>query len=201
MSPFFLFSTCKKITRVIFQLGILLNSMKRMLDVLRPQIELQFKSWGSCLPDGGNVTPGERISEITVMLRTKFRGYMQAIMDKQVENVGILSECITVLCYRFKFDILSKFIDVCKSCDNCFCIQTRLHSPTKLKKIIQDAKEGTQESDLRVRIQPLKDLLDNAIEQLHMVFETQVFIIICRGFWDRMGQVSESLVCYPRNIS
>ncbi|CAN4114847.1 unnamed protein product [Withania somnifera] len=133
------------------ELGILLNSMKRMLDVLRPQIELRFKSWGSFLPDGEHVTPGERISEITVMLRTKFRGYMQTIMDKQAEN-------------------------------------TRLHSPTKLKKIIQDAKEGTQESDLRVRIQPLKDLLDNAIEQLHMVFETQVFIIICRGFWDRMGQ-------------
>ncbi|KAK4367008.1 hypothetical protein RND71_014888 [Anisodus tanguticus] len=133
------------------ELGILLNSMKRMLDVLRPPIELQFKSWGSCLPDGGSVTPGERISEITVMLRTKFRGYMQAIMDKLAEN-------------------------------------TRLHSPTKLKKIIQDAKEGTQESDLRVRIQPLKDLLDNTIEQLHMVFETQVFIIIYRGFWDRMGQ-------------
>ncbi|XP_009601182.1 uncharacterized protein [Nicotiana tomentosiformis] len=133
------------------ELGILLNSMKRMLDVLRPQIELQFKSWGSCLPDGGHVTPGDRISEITVMLRTKFRGYMQAIMDKLVEN-------------------------------------TRLQSPTKLKKIIQDAKEGTQESDLRVRIQPLKDMLENTIEQLHMVFDTQVFIIICRGFWDRMGQ-------------
>ncbi|KAM3360547.1 putative protein isoform X1 [Capsicum galapagoense] len=138
------FAVCK-------ELGILLNSMKRMLDVLRPQIELQFKSWDSCLPDGGHVAPGERISEITVMLRTKFRGYMQAIMDKLAEN-------------------------------------TRLHSPTKLKKIIQDTKEGTQESDVRVRIQPLKDLLDNAIEQLHMVFETQVFIIICRGFWDRMGQ-------------
>lgn len=80
--------------------------MKRMLDVLRPQIELQFKSWGSCLPDGGHVTPGERISEITVMLRTKFRGYMQAIMDKLVENVGILSEHITVLCY-FSFSLTS----------------------------------------------------------------------------------------------
>ncbi|KAJ8544055.1 hypothetical protein K7X08_025673 [Anisodus acutangulus] len=133
------------------ELGILLNSMKRMLDVLRPPIELQFKSWGSCLPGGGHVTPGERISEITVMLRTKCRGYMQAIMDKLAEN-------------------------------------TRLHSPTKLKKIIQDAKEGTQESDLRVRIQPLKDLLDSTIEKLHLVLETQVFIIICRVFWDRMGQ-------------
>ncbi|XP_019177354.1 PREDICTED: uncharacterized protein LOC109172616 [Ipomoea nil] len=133
------------------ELGILLNSMKRMLDILRPQIEAQFKSWGSCLPDGSNMVPGERISEITIMLRTKFRGYMQALMDKLVEN-------------------------------------TKLQSPTKLKKIIQDAKEGIVESDLRNRMQPLKDMLENIIDQLHAVFETQVFIIICRGFWDRMGQ-------------
>lgn len=45
------------------------------------------------------------------------------------------------------------------------------------------------ESDLRNRMQPLKDMLENIIDQLHAVFETQVFIIICRGFWDRMGQV------------
>ncbi|CAH9139344.1 unnamed protein product [Cuscuta epithymum] len=133
------------------ELGILLNSMKRMLDVVRPQIEAQFKSWGSCLPDSSNVLPGERISEITIMLRTKFKSYMQALMDKLVEN-------------------------------------TKLQNTTKLKKIIQDAKEGVIESDLRSRMQPLKEMLENMIDQLHAVFETQVFIIICRGFWDRMGQ-------------
>lgn len=89
--------------------------MKRMLDVLRPQIELQFKSWGSCLPDGGHVTPGERISEITVMLRTKFRGYMQAVMDKLVENVGILLECISLVLFSFS---LKFFFVVCKSCED-----------------------------------------------------------------------------------
>ncbi|RAL45738.1 hypothetical protein DM860_009602 [Cuscuta australis] len=133
------------------ELGILLNSMKRMLDIVRPQIEAQFKSWGACLPNGGNVLAGERISEITIMLRTKFRGYMQALMDRLVEN-------------------------------------TKLQNSTKLKKIIQDAKEGIVESDLRSRMQPLKEMLENMIEQLLAVFETQVFIIICRGFWDRMGQ-------------
>ncbi|GMI89641.1 hypothetical protein like AT4G24610 [Hibiscus trionum] len=72
------------------ELGILLNSMKRMLDVLRPKIEAQFKSWGSCIPDGGNTAPGERLSEVTVMLRTKFRGYLQAVVEKLAENVSVI---------------------------------------------------------------------------------------------------------------
>lgn len=73
-----------------FQLGVLLNSMKRMLDVLRPQIESQLKSWGSCMPESGNVAPGEKLSEVTVMIRSKFRSYVQSVIDKLVENVSIL---------------------------------------------------------------------------------------------------------------
>lgn len=133
------------------ELGVLLNSMKRMLDLLRPQIESQLKQWGSCMPESGNMVPGEKLSEITVMIRSKFRAYAQAVVDKLVEN-------------------------------------TKLHSVTKLKKIIQDAKESVVESDLRQRMQPLKELLANTINQLHTVLETQVFVMICRGFWDRMGQ-------------
>lgn len=64
--------------------------MKRMLDILRPKIEAQFKSWGSCIPDGGNAVPGERLSEVTVMLRAKFRNYMQAVVEKLAENVSII---------------------------------------------------------------------------------------------------------------
>lgn len=74
---------------VVMQLGILLNSMKRMLDVLRPKVEHQLKSWGSCIPDGGNTAPGERLSEVTVMLRSKFRTYLQAVVEKLAENVSI----------------------------------------------------------------------------------------------------------------
>ncbi|KAL8472205.1 hypothetical protein ACS0TY_029429 [Phlomoides rotata] len=133
------------------ELGVLLNSMKRMLDVLRPQIESQLKSWGSCMPESGNVAPGEKLSEVTVMIRSKFRAYMQSVIDKLVEN-------------------------------------TKLHNVTKLKKIIQDAKENVIESDLRQRMHPLKELLTNTINQLNAVLETQVFVIVCRGFWDRMGQ-------------
>ncbi|KAL6575879.1 hypothetical protein OROHE_000350 [Orobanche hederae] len=133
------------------ELGVVLNSMKRMLDTLRPQIESQLKSWGSCMPESGNMVAGERLSEITVMIRSKFRAYVQAVIDKLVEN-------------------------------------TKLHSVTKLKKIIQDAKENVIESDLRRRMQPLKELLANTIDELHSILERQVFLIVCRGFWDRMGQ-------------
>lgn len=73
-----------------FQLGVLLNSMKRMLDILRPQIEAQLKFWGSCIPESGNMVPGECLSEVTVMIRSKFRAYVQAVIDKLVENVSML---------------------------------------------------------------------------------------------------------------
>lgn len=64
--------------------------MKRMLDVLRPKMEAQFRQWGSCIPEGGNVIPGERLSEVTVMLRAKFRNYLQAVVEKLIENVSII---------------------------------------------------------------------------------------------------------------
>lgn len=70
---------------------------------------------------------------------------------------------------------------------------------TKLKKIIQDAKENVIESDLRQRMQPLKEMLTNTINQLHSVLEAQVFVMVCRGFWDRMGQVELS-VCSDYRI-
>ncbi|KAK9758272.1 hypothetical protein RND81_01G219800 [Saponaria officinalis] len=133
------------------EVGILLNSVKRMLDVLRPKIETQFKAWGSCIPNIGNQIPGERLSEVTVMLRAKFRNYLQAIVEKLVEN-------------------------------------TKLQSATKIKKILQDSKESVGESDVRNRMQPLKEQLTSTISHLHSIFETHVFIAICRGYWDRIGQ-------------
>ncbi|GMJ04019.1 hypothetical protein like AT4G24610 [Hibiscus trionum] len=133
------------------ELGVLLNSMKRMLSVLHPEIESQLKLWCPCTPPGGNSIPGDRISEITVMLRADFRNHIQALVEKLAEN-------------------------------------TRIQTATKLKKIIQDSKETVVESDVRGRMQPLKDLLINMIENLHSVFEPHVFITVCRNFWDRMGQ-------------
>lgn len=133
------------------ELGVLLNSMKRILDVLRPKIEQQLRSWASCIPDGGNSSPGERLSEVAVMLRSKFRNYLQSVVEKLAEN-------------------------------------TKLQGSTKLKKILQDSKDAAVESDIRSRMQPLKDQLVNSINHLHSIFETHVFIACCRGYWDKMGQ-------------
>ncbi|CAN6253199.1 unnamed protein product [Urochloa humidicola] len=133
-------------------LGILLNTLKRLLDVLRPRIESHLKSWSSCIPNGGNSAAiGEKLSEVTVTLRAKFRNYMQAVVEKLAEN-------------------------------------TRMQNTTKLKKIIQDSKELVIESDIRSRMQALKDQLVEAINHVHKVSEVHVFVAICRGFWDRMGQ-------------
>ncbi|KAL1201250.1 hypothetical protein V5N11_031031 [Cardamine amara subsp. amara] len=134
------------------ELGILLNSMKRMLDVLRPNIEAKFKAWSSCIPDGGNAAPGDRLSEVTVMLRAKFRSYLQAVVEKLVEN-------------------------------------SKLQKATMLKKILQESKESVGESDIRSKMNNLKDQLTNTVNHLHSVCETHVFIALCRGYWDRMGQI------------
>ncbi|XP_052197461.1 uncharacterized protein LOC127804619 isoform X2 [Diospyros lotus] len=133
------------------ELAILLNSLKCMIDVLQPKIEAQVRSWGACMAESGNAVAGEYLSEVTVMMRSKFRNYMQAMVEKLAEN-------------------------------------TRMQGETKLKNIIQDSKETVVESDIRSRMQPLQELLMKTIDHLHTIFETQLFIIICRGLWDRMGQ-------------
>nr|CAB3448038.1 unnamed protein product [Digitaria exilis] len=80
-------------------IGILLNTLKRLLDVLRPQIESHLKSWSSCIPNGGNsAASGEKLSEVTVTLRAKFRNYMQAVVEKLAENVSVsISEVLSFL--------------------------------------------------------------------------------------------------------
>lgn len=59
-----------------------------------------------------------------------------------------------------------------------------------LKKILQDSKESVGESDIRSKMQNLKEQLTNTVNHLHSVCETNVFIALSRGYWDRMGQVT-----------
>lgn len=63
--------------------------MKKMLDVLQPEIEKQFKSLNLCISKSENAVPGELLSEVTVTLRTKFRNYMQAAVEKLAGNVSL----------------------------------------------------------------------------------------------------------------
>ncbi|XP_020099645.1 uncharacterized protein LOC109718055 isoform X2 [Ananas comosus] len=69
------------------QLGTFLNSVKRILDVLHIRIEDILKSWAAYLTIAdGNAVFGEQTNAITVMLRKKYKKYMQAIVEKLISN-------------------------------------------------------------------------------------------------------------------
>ncbi|KAL0443731.1 UNVERIFIED_CONTAM: hypothetical protein Slati_2095800 [Sesamum latifolium] len=71
------------------KLGIFLNTMKRILDVLHCRIEDKLKSWASYLPINGDnkSTFGEQMNATTVLLRTKYKNYIQAIVVKLASNI------------------------------------------------------------------------------------------------------------------
>ncbi|XP_063950453.1 uncharacterized protein LOC108219853 isoform X2 [Daucus carota subsp. sativus] len=72
------------------QLGTFLNTIKRILDVLHCKVEDKLKTWASYLPVGGDKKSnfGEQMNEITVLLRTKYKNYTQAIVVKLVANAN-----------------------------------------------------------------------------------------------------------------
>ncbi|ESQ40995.1 hypothetical protein EUTSA_v10015247mg [Eutrema salsugineum] len=133
------------------ELGVFLNSVKTVLDNLRPSIENRFEVWNYYLSDIKIGVLGEQLSEVTVLLRSKFRSYMQALVEKLAENM-------------------------------------RMQSHMKMKNIIHDLKRTTSEADVRNRMQSLKDLLDETMYHLHGVLSLDVFVLTCKGIWDRMGQ-------------
>ena len=61
-----------------------------MLDVLRPKIETHLSLWSSCIPHDGGTTKEDCSSEVSVMLRAKFRSYLHAVVEKLAENVSTL---------------------------------------------------------------------------------------------------------------
>ncbi|CAA7035193.1 unnamed protein product [Microthlaspi erraticum] len=70
------------------QLGTFVNTIKRILDVLHRRVEDILRQWASCLPvvEDKKSLFGEQMNVITVLLRTKYRNYMQAAVDKLVSN-------------------------------------------------------------------------------------------------------------------
>ncbi|KAM7262428.1 hypothetical protein ACFE04_000111 [Oxalis oulophora] len=73
------------------QLGIFLNTIKRILDVLHCRVEDMLKSWASYLPAAGDKKAlfGEQMNGITVTLRTKYKNYLQATVEKLVSNMQV----------------------------------------------------------------------------------------------------------------
>ncbi|KAH9793921.1 Portal protein [Citrus sinensis] len=71
------------------QLGTFLNTIKRILDILHCRVEDILKSWASCLPSVGDKKSlfGEQMNGVTVLLRTKYKNYLQAIVEQLVSNM------------------------------------------------------------------------------------------------------------------
>ncbi|PSS05886.1 Cytoplasmic dynein 2 heavy chain like [Actinidia chinensis var. chinensis] len=71
------------------QLGTFLNTIKRILDVLHCRVEDILKPWASYLPVIGDKKSlfGEQMNGITVLLRTKYKNYMQATVVKLANNM------------------------------------------------------------------------------------------------------------------
>ncbi|XP_077222577.1 portal protein isoform X2 [Tasmannia lanceolata] len=136
------------------QLGIFLNTVKRILDILHVRVEDVLKSWASYLPVIGDRKSvfGEQLNGITVMLRTKYKNYMQATVEKLISN-------------------------------------THANRVTRLKKILEETKEVDGEVEIRERMQMLTSQIMDSICNLHDVFSGRIFVAVCRGFWDRMGQI------------
>jgi hypothetical protein len=79
------------------QLGVMLNSIKRLLDTLRPNLETQMKAWAACLPEGhGGAIFGERLNEVTIELRAKYKNFLQAIVEKLADNVSVLDITLVI---------------------------------------------------------------------------------------------------------
>ncbi|KAG0532195.1 hypothetical protein BDA96_04G087700 [Sorghum bicolor] len=135
------------------QLGAFMNTVKRMLDVLHCRVEDILKSWGAYLTiSNGNTVFGEQMNSITVMLKKKYKKYLQAIVDKLVSNA-------------------------------------QANRNTRLKRILEETREADGESDIRDRMQAVRLQLSDSIHNLHEVFSSRIFVAICRGFWDRLGQI------------
>uniref|UniRef100_J3LAL3 MHD1 domain-containing protein n=1 Tax=Oryza brachyantha TaxID=4533 RepID=J3LAL3_ORYBR len=135
------------------QLGTFMNTVKRMLDVLHCRVEDSLKSWAAYLTiTNGNAVFGEQMNSITVMLRKKYKKYLQAIVEKLVSNA-------------------------------------QANRTTRLKRILEETRESEGESEIRERMQALRAHLSESIYNLHEVFSSRIFVAICRGFWDKLGQI------------
>ncbi|KAF9589946.1 hypothetical protein IFM89_029562 [Coptis chinensis] len=133
------------------QLGIFLNTIKRILDVLHCRVEDILKPWASCLPviEERKLVFGEQLNGITVLLRKKYKNYMQAIVEKLTQG----------------------------------------NRSTRLKRILEETKVADGEVEIRERMKVLSLQLMDSISNVHGAFSSRIFIAICRGFWDRLGQM------------
>lgn len=163
------------------QLGTFINTIKRVLDVLHPRVEDILRQWASCLPvvEDKKLIFGEQMNVITVLLRTKYRNYMQAAVDKLVSNVRT---DITPRSFCIWIHVMTISLYV-------WMFQTQSNKNTRLKRILEEIKDNEREVEVRERMKTLCLQITDSVSNLHDVFTSQIFVASCRLFWDRMAQV------------
>lgn len=72
------------------QLGTFVNTIKRILDVLHGRIENMMKSQALSLTGDNKTVYGEQMNGIVVLLRKKYKNYIQAIVEKLITNVSLV---------------------------------------------------------------------------------------------------------------
>lgn len=87
-----------------------------------------------------------------------------------------------------------KFPDVSISNWGKLLSQMQANRSTRLKSILEETNEADGEAEVRERMQMLSSQLIDSISNLHDVFTSRIFVAICRGFWDRMGQVWKNII-------
>lgn len=80
--------------------------MKRILDVLWPKIESQFKLWSSSFAEGRDGVIGEHLTEIAVMMRAKFRNFLLAIVEKLADNVSTIYNLRTMFIFSWRIYLI-----------------------------------------------------------------------------------------------
>ncbi|XP_057954737.1 uncharacterized protein LOC131148823 isoform X2 [Malania oleifera] len=64
----------------------------------------------------------------------------------------------------------------------------QVNRSTRLKRVLEEIKEADGEAEIREKMQMLSSQLIESISNLHEVFASRIFVQICRGLWDAMGQ-------------
>ncbi|GJV25035.1 hypothetical protein Tco_1377730 [Tanacetum coccineum] len=155
------------------ELGVLLNSMERMLDVVIPKIHKLTRM----------IRRSGRIEQIESQIISERKGKMLTgnLVEEQSttqSNTDLYTDRdISILVNIRLGNMTGLEVDT-----------TRLQNGTKLKKILQDSKKSVGDSEIRSRMEPLIEQLKNTMNHLHKILETPVFIPTCREYWDRMGQ-------------
>jgi hypothetical protein len=105
------------------QLGTFMNTLKRMTDVLHCWVEEMMQPWAPLLTVSDEITPfGEHMNSISVVLKQKYKKYLQAVVKKLLSNVSVqflpVFQVISIYFYSFMFVFLfgikpRKILEIC----------------------------------------------------------------------------------------